>query len=67
MSNHTPLTCGVLGSEQCGLAGVPDDHEQSGSVGMSASPVIHDRCCTDRADSYGELSGGFRLQKVGYD
>jgi hypothetical protein len=29
MSNHTPLTCGVLGSKQCGLAGVPDDHKQS--------------------------------------
>jgi hypothetical protein len=29
MSNATPLTCGVLASEQYGLAGFPDDHEQS--------------------------------------
>jgi hypothetical protein len=28
MSNHMPLTCGVLMGEQRGLAGVPDDHEQ---------------------------------------
>jgi hypothetical protein len=31
MSNRAPLTCGVLAGEQCGLAGVPDDHEQSGA------------------------------------
>jgi len=36
MSNHTPLTCGVLGSEQSGLAGFPDDHEQSGWVTAGA-------------------------------
>ncbi len=28
MSNRTPLNCGVLGNEQCGLADVPGDHEQ---------------------------------------
>jgi hypothetical protein len=36
MSSRTSLACGVLGSEQCGLAGVPDDHEQSGAVVMGA-------------------------------
>jgi hypothetical protein len=29
MSNHTPLASGVLVIEQRGLAGFPDDHEQS--------------------------------------
>jgi hypothetical protein len=32
MNNHMPLTCGVLAGEQRDLAGVPDDHEQSGAV-----------------------------------
>jgi hypothetical protein len=32
MSNNTPLTRSVLDGEQCGLAGVPDDHEQSGAA-----------------------------------
>ena len=36
MSNHAPLTCGVLAGEQCDLAGVPGDHEQSGAVVMGA-------------------------------
>jgi hypothetical protein len=36
MSNHAPPTCGVLADEQCGRAGVPDDHEQSGAVVVSA-------------------------------
>lgn len=32
MSNYTPRTCGVLTGEQCDLSGVPNDHEQSGSL-----------------------------------
>jgi hypothetical protein len=36
MSNHTLLTCGVRAGEQRDLAGVPDDHEQSGTVVMGA-------------------------------
>jgi hypothetical protein len=38
MSSHTPLICSPLLGEQCGLAAVPDDHEQSGTVvvGMGA-------------------------------
>jgi hypothetical protein len=39
MSNRTSLTRGVLRSEQCDLAGVPDDHEQSGMTVMGAGPV----------------------------
>ena len=31
MSIDTPKTCGVPAGEQCDVAGVPDDHEQSGS------------------------------------
>jgi hypothetical protein len=31
-----PLNCGVLADEQCCLAGVPDDREQSDAVVMSA-------------------------------
>jgi hypothetical protein len=29
MSNRTPLTCGVPAREQYGIAGFPDDHDQS--------------------------------------
>ena len=36
MSNHTLLTCGIRAGEQRDLAGVPDDHEQSGAVVMGA-------------------------------
>jgi hypothetical protein len=38
MSSRTPLICSPLLGEQCGLAAVPDDHEQSGTVvvGMGA-------------------------------
>jgi len=36
MSSLTPLSCGVVVNEQCGLAGVPDDHEQSGAVAANA-------------------------------
>jgi hypothetical protein len=36
MSIHTPLNCGVLADEQCCLAGVLDDREQSERVVMSA-------------------------------
>jgi integrase len=36
MSNHTPLNCGALADEQCCLAGVPDDRDQSDAVVMSA-------------------------------
>src|ERR1700691_3095414 len=36
MSNRGPLTCGVLAGEQRDLAGVPDVHEQSGALVMSA-------------------------------
>lgn len=32
MSSHTPPICSPLLGEQCGLAAVPDDHEQSGTV-----------------------------------
>jgi hypothetical protein len=31
MSNHTLLNCAVLTSQQCDLAGLPDDHEHSRS------------------------------------
>lgn len=34
MSSHTPLTCGVLVGEQCGLADVSGDHEQSSAVAV---------------------------------
>ena len=33
MSNPTPPTCGAPASEQCGLVGFPDDHEQSARDG----------------------------------
>lgn len=32
MSNRGPPTCGVPIGEQCSSTGVPDDHEQSGTV-----------------------------------
>ena len=40
MSNHALPTCHVLADEQCGLADVPDDHEQSGVgvVGAELDP-----------------------------
>jgi len=38
MSTHTPLTWSVLACEQCGHAGVPDDHKQLGAVVVGAGP-----------------------------
>jgi hypothetical protein len=47
-----PLTCGVLAGEQCDLAGVPDDHEQSGADrGRLASAEAATAC----GGSYREL------------
>jgi hypothetical protein len=63
MSNRAPLTCGVPAGEQCGIAGVPDDHEQSGAVVMDGGRVSQDRCCIDHGDSYRELFVGFRPQR----
>ena len=56
MSNHAPLTCGVLAGEQCDLAGFPDDHEQSGTVVMAAGANYPGWV---NAASYRELSVGF--------
>jgi hypothetical protein len=67
LSNRTPLTCGVLADEQYGLAGVPDDHEQSDTVVIGAGPVIQERCCLGCADSHRELSAGYQPHKVGDD
>jgi hypothetical protein len=37
MGNRGPLTCGILAGEQWCLAGVPGDHEQSGTVGTDTA------------------------------
>ena len=40
MSSCTPLICSFLVSEQCDLAGIPDDHEQWGPVVVGAGPGL---------------------------
>jgi hypothetical protein len=42
MSNRTPLTCGIPAREQYGLAGFPDDHEQSQCSGRGTGPASKD-------------------------
>ena len=49
-----PLTCGVLAGEQCGLAGVPDDHEQSGA----------DRGRLASAEAATACGGSYRIANV---
>jgi len=46
-SNHVPLICGVLFGEQRGLAAVPDDHEQSGTVAVARDQIPWDRYFVD--------------------
>jgi hypothetical protein len=52
MSNRGPPTCGVPIGEQCSSTGVPDDHEQSGTVLAGRTRIAPDECC---GGSYREL------------
>ena len=62
ISNHEPLTCGVLVREQCGPAGVPDDHEQSGNVPAGRVRPAKADAATARGGSYRKLPVVFPSQ-----
>ena len=60
MSSHMPLICSVLLGEQCGLAAVPDDHEQSGTVIVGTGTRLHRTgTSSTRPDSYRKPSVPF--------
>jgi hypothetical protein len=67
MSNRGPPTCGVPIGEQCSSTGVPDDHEQSGTVLAGRTRIAWTNAAEAVTESYLPSAGTDDQQRRGFD